>query len=326
MTPYRRQFLRLAAGVATLPLLSGRAWADAYPSRPVRIMVGFAAGGPNDILARLVAQWCSERLGQQFIVENRPGAGSNLATDAVVRAPPDGYTLLLVGSPNAINATLYEKLSFNFLRDIAPVASLTRGALVMVIHPSVPAKTIPEFIAYAKANPGKVSYGSGGVGGITHIAAELFKQEAGGLDLQHVPYRGVAPAITDLLGGQVQVVFVNLAPSIGYIGSGKLRALGITTAARSEALPDVPAIGEFVPGYEASSVFGIGAPKGTPTEIIETLNKVANAALVDSGFKTRLRGLDATGLGGSPADFGKLMSGETEKWAKVISVAKIRLE
>lgn len=326
MTPSRRQFLHLAAGLATPPLLSRQACADAYPSRPVRIMVGFAAGGPNDILARLVAQWCSERLGQQFIVENRPGAGSNIATDAVVHAPPDGYTLLLVGSPNAINATLYETLSFNFLRDIAPVASLTRGALVMVIHPSVPANTIPEFIAYAKANPGKLSYGSGGVGGITHIAAELFRQEAGGLDLQHVPYRGVAPAITDLLGGQVQVVFVNLAPSIGYIGSGKLRALGITTVARSEALPDVPAIGEFVPGYEASSVFGIGAPKDTPTEIIEMLNNEVNAALVDSGFKKRLRGLDATALGGSPADFGKLMAGETEKWAKVISAAKIRLE
>lgn len=326
MTPSRRQFLRLAAGLATPPLLSRQACADAYPSRPVRIIVGFAAGGPNDILARLVAHWCSERLGQQFIVENRPGAGSNIATDAVVHAPPDGYTLLLVGSPNAINATLYETLSFNFLRDIAPVASLTRGALVMVIHPSVPANTIPEFIAYAKANPGKLSYGSGGVGGITHIAAELFRQEAGGLDLQHVPYRGVAPAITDLLGGQVQVVFVNLAPSIGHIGSGKLRALGITTVARSEALPDVPAIGEFVPGYEASSVFGIGAPKDTPTEIIEMLNNEVNAALVDSGFKMRLRGLDATALGGSPADFGKLMAGETEKWAKVISAAKIRLE
>jgi len=289
-------------------------------------MVGFAAGGPNDILARLLGDWWSERLGQQFIVENRPGAGSNLATDAVVRAPPDGYTLLLVGSPNAINATLYENLDFNFLQDIAPVAGLTRGALVMVIHPSVPAHTIPEFIAYAKANPGKLSYGSGGVGGITHIAAELFKQAAGGLDLQHVPYRGVAPAITDLLGGQVQVVFVNLAPSIGYIASGKLRALGITTVTRSEALPDVPDIGEFVPGYEASSVFGIGAPKGTPGAIIDRLNEEANAALADAGFRMRLRGLDAMPLGGSPADFGKLMAAETEKWAKVISLAKIRPE
>ncbi|WP_410050492.1 Bug family tripartite tricarboxylate transporter substrate binding protein [Bradyrhizobium sp. Bra78] len=326
MTPSRRQFLHLAVGMAAPPLLSGLARADTYPSRPVRIMVGFAAGGPNDILARLVGQWCAERLGQQFIVENRPGAGSNIATDAVVRAAPDGYTLLLVGSPNAINATLYENLDFNFLRDIAPVASLTRGALVMVIHPSVPADTIPEFIAYAKANPGRLSYGSGGVGGITHIAAELFKQEAGGLDLQHVPYRGVAPAITDLLGGQVQVVFVNLAPSIGYIRSGKLRALGITTAARSEALPAVPAIGEIVPGYEASSVFGIGAPKDTPAEIIERLNNETNAALADPGFRMRLRSLDATTLGGSPGDFGKLMAGETEKWAKVISLAKIRPE
>ena len=289
-------------------------------------MVGFAAGGPNDILARLVGDWWSERLGQQFIVENRPGAGSNLATDAVVRASPDGYTLLLVGSPNAINATLYEKLDFNFLRDIAPVASLTRGALVMVVHPSVPAHTIPEFIAYARANPGRLSYGSGGVGGITHIAAELFKQEVGGLDLQHVPYRGVAPAITDLLGGQVQLVFVNLAPSIGHIRSGKLRALGITTAARSETLPDVPAIGEFVPGYEASSVFGIGAPKDTPAAIIDRLNGETNAALADPGFRMRLRSLDATALGGTPADFGRLMAGETEKWAKVISRAKIRPE
>ncbi len=324
MTPSRRQFLRLAAGLAPPALLPGPAWTETYPSRPVRIIVGFAAGGPNDILARLIGQWCSERLGQQFIVENRPGAGSNIATNAVVRAPPDGYTLLLVGSPNAINATLYEKLDFNFLRDIAPVAGLTRGALAMVVHPSVPANTIPEFIAYAKAHPGKLSYGSGGVGGITHIAAELFKQEAGGLDIQHVPYRGVAPAITDLLGGEVQIVFVNLAPSIGYIRSGKLRALGITTTARSEALSDVPAIGEFVPGYEASSVFGIGAPRDTPTEIIERLNKVANAALADSGFKMRLRNLDATELGGSAADFGKVMTAETEKWAKVISVANIR--
>jgi tripartite-type tricarboxylate transporter receptor subunit TctC len=312
--------------MAAPALLSGLARADAYPSRPVRIMVGFAAGGPNDILARLIAQWCSERFGQQFIVENRPGAGSNIATDAVVRASPDGYTLLLVGSPNAINATLYENLDFNFLRDIAPVAGLTRGALVMVIHPSVPAHTIPEFIAYAKANPGKLSYGSGGVGGITHIAAELFKQEAGGLDLQHVPYRGVAPAITDLLGGQVQVVFVNLAPSIGYIGSGKQRALGITTAVRSETLPNVPAIGEFVPGYEASSVFGIGAPRDTPTEIIDRLNSEANAALADTGFKMRLRSLDATGLNGSPSDFGRVMAAETEKWAKVMRLANIRLE
>ena len=326
MKPSRRRVLRLAAGAAALPVLATRGWADTFPSRPVRIVVGFAAGGPNDILARLIAQWFSERLGQQFIVENRPGAGSNIATEAVVRAPPDGSTLLLVGSPNAINATLYEHLDFNFSRDIAPVASLIRGALMMVMHPSVPVRSLPEFIAYVKANPGKLSYGSGGVGGITHIAAELFKQEAGGLDLQHVPYRGVAPAITDLLGGQVQVVFVNLAPSIGYIRSGKLRALAVTTATRSEALPDVPAIGEFVPGYEASSVFGLGMPKGTPAQIIDALNKETNAALADTTFKMRLASLDGTGVGGSPADFGKLMVEETEKWRRVIRLAKIRLE
>ena len=302
------------------------AWADTYPSRPVHVIVGFAAGGPNDILARLIGQWLSERLGQPFVVENRPGAGSNIATEAVVRAPADGYTLLLVGSPNAINTTLYEKLEFNFIRDIAPVAGLIRGALVMVVHPSVPARTLPEFISHVKANPGKLSYGSGGVGGITHIAAELFKQEAGGLDIQHVPYRGVAPALTDLLGGQVQVVFVNVAPSIGYIGSGKLRALAVTTAVRSEALPDVPAIGEFVPGYEASSLFGLGAPKGTPTDIIDRLNAEANAALADSRFKMRLASFDGMGLGGSPADFGKLIADETEKWGKVIRLANIKPE
>jgi tripartite-type tricarboxylate transporter receptor subunit TctC len=326
MIPSRRQLLHLAAGAAALPVLAGPAWAESFPSHPVRIVVGFAAGGPNDILARLIAQWFSEHLGQPFIVENRPGAGSNIATEAVVRAPPDGSTLLLVGSPNAINATLYEHLDFDFIRDIAPVASLMRGALVMVAHPSVPVTTLPEFIANAKANPGKLSYGSGGVGGITHIAAELFKQGAGGLDIQHVPYRGVAPAITDLLGGQVQVVFVNLAPSIGYVRSGKLRALAITTTTRSEALPDVPAISEFVPGYEASSVFGLGTPKGTPTAIIDTLNRATNAALADSTFKMRLATLDGIGIAGSPADFGKLMAEETEKWRKVIRLARIRLE
>jgi tripartite-type tricarboxylate transporter receptor subunit TctC len=320
----RRQFLHLAAGAAMLSALSRFAWAQTYPSRPVRIIVGFAAGGPNDILARLMGQWLSEQLGQQFVIENRPGAGSNIATEAVVRAPPDGYTLLLVGTPNAINATLYDKLNFNFIRDIAPVASVIRGALVMVVHPSVPAKTLPEFIAYAKAHPGKLSYGSGGVGGITHITPELFKQQAGGLDILHVPYRGVAPALTDLLGGQVQVLFINLAPSIEYIRAGKLRALAITTATRSEALPDIPTIGEFVPGYEASSVFGLGAPKNTPTEIIDKLNKEINAALADPKFKARLANLDGTVLGGSPADFGKLIADETEKWGKVVKFANIK--
>ncbi len=322
----RRQLLHIAAGAAAVPALSRFAWAQTYPSRPVRIIVGFAAGGPNDILARLIGQWLSERLGQPFVIENRPGAGSNIATEAVVRAPPDGYTLLLVGTPNAINATLYDNLNFNFIRDIAPVAGLIRGALVMVVHSSVPARTLPEFIDYAKANPGKLSYGSGGVGGITHIAAELFKQEAGGLDIQHVPYRGVAPALTDLLGGQVQVLFTNLTLLIGYIGTGKLRALAITTVARLEALPDIPTIGEFVPGYEASSVFGLGAPSNTPTEIIDKLNKEINAALADPKFKARLASLEGTVLGGSPADFGKLIADETEKWGKVIKYANIRLD
>ena len=291
----------------------------------MRIIVGFAAGGPNDILARLIGQWLSQRLGQPFVIENRPGAGSNIATEAVVRATPDGYTLLLVGTPNAINTTLYD-LNFNFIRDIAPISGLIRGALVMVVHPSVPANTLPGFIAYAKANPGKLSYGSGGVGGITHITAELFKQEAGGLDIVHVPYRGVAPALTDLLGGQVQVLFTNLALLIGYIGTGRLRALAITTATRSDALPNIPTVGEFVPGYEASSVFGLGAPRNAPAEIIDRLNKEINAALADPGFKARLTHLDGTALGGSAADFGKLIADETEKWRKVIRLANIKPE
>jgi tripartite-type tricarboxylate transporter receptor subunit TctC len=322
----RRRLLHLAAGLVVLPALSGFASAQTYPSRLVRIIVGFAAGGPNDILARLIGQWLSGRLGQPFVIENRPGAGSNIATEAVVRAVPDGYTLLLVGTPNAINATLYDSLNFNFIRDVAPIAGLIRGALVMVVHPSVPAKTLSEFIDYAKANPGKLSYGSGGVGGITHITTELFKQEAGGLDIVHVPYRGVAPALTDLLGAQVQVLFTNPALLIGYIGTGALRALAITTATRSDALPDIPTIGEFVPGYEASSVFGLGAPRNTPIEIIDKLNKEINAALADPEFKARLAHLDGTAHGGSPADFGKLIAAETEKWGKVIRLANIKPE
>jgi tripartite-type tricarboxylate transporter receptor subunit TctC len=318
----RRHFLRLALGASAVPAMSRFARGRSYPSRPVRIIVGFAAGGPNDILARLVGQWLSQRLGQPFVIENRPGAGSNIATEAIVHAPPDGYTLLLVGSPNAINATLYHNQSFSFIQDIAPIASLMRGALVMLVNPAVPAEDLPAFIAHVKANPGKLSYGSGGVGGITHVTAELFKQEAGGLDIQHVPYRGVAPALTDLLGGQVQVVFGNLAPSIEYIKAGKLRALAVTTATRSDALPDLPSIGEIVPGYEASSIFGLGAPRNTPAEIIDTLNKEINAALVDPKFKVQL--LDGTVLGGSPADFGKLLADETEKWAKVIRTANIK--
>ena len=321
----RRQFLHTASAFA-LPALSRNAWATSYPSRPVRILVGFAAGGPNDVVARLMGQWLSERLGQPFVVENRPGAGSNMATEAAVRAASDGYTLLLVGSPNAINATLYDKLDFNFMHDITPVASVMRGALVMVVHPSVPANTVPEFIAYAKANPGKLSYGSGGVGGITHLTSELFKLEAGGLDMQHVPYRGVTPALTDLLGGRVQVVFTNPAPLVGYLTTGKLRVLAITTATRSEALPDIPTIGEFVPGYEASSIFGLGAPRNTSSEVVDRLNGEINAALVDPEFKKRLASLDGMVLGGSPADFGKLIAKETEKWHKLIRLGNIKPE
>ena len=322
----RRYFLRLAAAACGLPAVSRMAWGQTYPSRPVRIIVGFAAGGPNDILARLIGQWLSQRLGQPFVVENRPGAGSNLATETVVRAPADGYSLLLVSTPNAINATLYDNLNFNFIRDIAPVASLFRGALVLLVHPSVPAKTLAEFIAYAKANPGQLSYGSGGVGGITHMTAELFKQEAGGLNILHVPYRGVAPALADLLAGRVQVVFVNPTPAIGHIRAGRLRALAITTATRSQALPDIPPIAEFVPGYEASSIFGLGVPKNTPAEIIDKLNKEINAALADPQFKTQLANLDGAVLGGSPADFRKLIAEETEKWHKVIRLADIKSE
>jgi tripartite-type tricarboxylate transporter receptor subunit TctC len=325
MTLLRRQFLHIAAGAVALPAVSRVARAETYPSQPVRVIVGFAAGGPNDILARLISQWLVKRLGHPFVIENRPGAGSNIATEAVVHAPPDGYTLLLVGSPNAINATLYDRLNFNFIRDIAPIASFMRGALVLVLHPSVPAKTLPEFIAYAKANPGKLSYGSGGVGGITHITAELFKMMAG-VEMVHVPYRGAAPALTDLLGGRVQALFANPAQSIPYTGAGRLRALAITTATRSEALPDIPTVGEFVPGYEAGSIFGFGAPKNTPAEIIDKLNKEINAALADPEIKARVADLDGTVLVGSPADFGKLIAEETEKWAKVIHAAHIKAE
>ena len=325
MTVLRRQFLHLAAGAVAFPAVSRVTWAETYPSQPVRVIVGFAAGGPNDILARLIGQWLAKRLGHPFVIENRPGAGSNIATEAVVHAPPDGYTLLLVGSPNAINASLYDRLNFNFIRDIAPVASFMRGALVLAIHPSVPAKTLPEFIVYAKANPGKLSYGSGGVGGITHITAELFKMMTG-VEMVHVPYRGVAPALTDLLGGQVQALFANPAQSIPYIGAGRLRALAITAATRSEALPDIPSVGEFIPGYEASSIFGFGAPKNTPAEVIDKLNKEINAGLADPEIKARVADLDGTVLVGAPADFGKLIADDTEKWGKVIRAANIKVE
>jgi tripartite-type tricarboxylate transporter receptor subunit TctC len=318
----RRQFLHLAASAAALPAVSRFAWAQTYPSRPVHIIVGFAPGGGNDIVARLMGQWLSERLGQQFVIENRPGAGTNIATDAVVRALPDGYTLLLVNASAAINATLYANLNFNFIRDIAPVASIAREPNVMVVNPSFSAKSVPEFIAYAKADPGKITMASSGNGSSTHVAGELFKMMTG-IDMVHVPYRGTGPAITDLLGGQVQVMFPPAASPIAFIRSGKLRALGVTTSTRSEALPDIPTIGDFVPGYEASAWYGVGAPKNTPAEIVEKLNKEINAGLADPKMKARLADLGGTVLLGSAADFGKLIADETEKWGKVVKFAGI---
>jgi tripartite-type tricarboxylate transporter receptor subunit TctC len=319
----RRQFLQLAAGAAALPVSSRVAWGQPYPAQPVRIVVGLAAGGSNDIIARLMGQWLSERLGQQFVIDNRPGAGGNIATEAVVRAPSDGYTLLLVGSANAINATLYDKLKFNFLRDIAPAASIARQPFVMLVHPSLPAKTVPEFIAYAKTNPGKITMASAGIGSAPHMAGELFKIMAR-LDMVHVPYRGAAPALTDLLGGQVQLYFAGVASSIEYIRAGRLRALAVTGATRSEVLPDIPVVGEFVPGYETSVWFGIGAPRNTPAEIIDKLNKEINAGLADPKVKARFADLGNTVLPGSAADFGKFIADETEKWGKVIRAANIK--
>ncbi|SRR6266851_3608849 len=319
----RRKFLHLAAGAAALPAVSRIARAQAYPTRPVRIVVGFPAGGVADIFARLIGQWLSERLGQPFIIENRPGASGNIGTEAVVRAAPDGYTLHLTGASDAINATIYEKLNFNFIRDIAPVASLVKVPLVMVVNPSVPAKSVPEFIAYAKANPGKINLASAGNGTSLHVAGELFKMMAG-INMLHVPYRGAAPAITDLIGGQVQVMFDVMPSSIEYVRAGKLRALAVTTALRSEALPEVPTVGDFVAGYEASTWFGVAAPRNTPTEMVDVLNREINAGLADPKMKARLADLGGTVLPGSPADFGKLIADETEKWAKVIKFAGIK--
>jgi tripartite-type tricarboxylate transporter receptor subunit TctC len=321
----RRKFLHVAAGAAAMPALSRFTWAQAYPSKPVRIVVGFAAGSTPDITARLIGQSLSNRFGQQFIIDNRPGAGTNIATVAVVRAPPDGYTLLWVTVSNAINATLYDKLNFNFIGDIAPVASISRDPLVMVVNPSVPAKTVPEFIAYAKANPGKINMASGGIGDALHVSGELFKMMAG-VNLVHVPYRGGAPALTELLGGQVQVMFAVMSSSIEYIRGGKLRALAVTTAARSVALPDVPTVGDFVPGYEASVWFGVGAPKNAPPDIIDKLNKEINAGLADPRMKARIVDLGSTVFASSPADFGKLIAADTEKWGKVVKVAGIKPE
>jgi tripartite-type tricarboxylate transporter receptor subunit TctC len=321
----RRNFLHLAAGAAALPAATRIARGQAYPTRPVRWIVGFAPGGGNDIVARLMGQWLSERLGQPFVIENRPGAGTNIATEVVVNAPPDGYTLLLATTANAFNASLFGKLNFNFIRDIAPVAGIIRVPLVMVVNPSVPAKTVPEFIAYAKANPGKLNMASPGNGTTPQVAGELFKLMAG-VNLVHVPYRGAAPALTDLLGGQVQVMFGTMPSSIDYIRDGKLRALAVTGATRSEQLPDIPTVGEFVPGYESSAFYGVGAPQNTPAEIIDKLNKQINAGLADPKIKARLASLGGTALAGSPADFAKLIADETEKWAKVIRSANIKPE
>jgi len=321
----RRNFLHLAAGAATLPSMSRFAWAQGYPTRPVRIVVGYAAGGPADIVARLIAQWLSERLGQPFLVENRTGAATNIATEAVVRAPADGYTLLFVHAANAFNTTLYDKLNFNFIRDIVPVASLIRSPSVLEVNPSVPAKTVPEFIAYAKANPGKLTMASSGIGTPSHVFGELFKFMTG-VNLVHVPYRGAGPALTDLLGGQVQVAFASMPSSIQYIRAGQLRALAVVTATRVDVLPDIPALGEFVSGYEASGWGGIGAPRNTSAEIIETLNKAINAALADPKMKARLVDLGFEPFANSPAEFGNYIVQYTEKWGKVIRTANIKAE
>jgi tripartite-type tricarboxylate transporter receptor subunit TctC len=293
------------------------ATAQSYPTRPVRFIIGYPPGGSADLTARLLGQWLSERLGQPFVIESRPGASTNIATEAVVRAPPDGYTLLLVAPANAINATLYEKLNFNFIRDIAPVAGIIRFPNVIVVNPSVPAKTVPEFIAYAKANPGRLNMASSGNGSTIHVSGELFKMMTG-VNMIHVPYRGGAPALTDMISGQVQVMFDNVPTSIEFIRAGKLRALAVTTATRSEVLPDLPTVADFVPGYEASAWYGVGVPKGTPDDIIDKLNKEINAILAEPKAKARLADLGASLLAGSPADFGKLVADETEKWGKVV--------
>jgi tripartite-type tricarboxylate transporter receptor subunit TctC len=323
--PHRRRFLHLATGAAALPAVSRFAWAQTYPAQPVRIIVGFGPGGVSDILARLIGQWLSERFDRPFIVDNRPGGGTNIATETVARAPADGYTLLWLTSSNAINATLYEKLNFDFIRDIAPVASIVLVPSVMAVNSQFPTKTVPEFIAYAKANPGKINMGAAGPGSSTHIFGELFKMMAG-VDLVPVQYRSSAPVLTDLMAGQVQVTFGPLGASIEYIKTGRLRALAVTEATRSETLPDVPTVGEFVPGYEASLWQGIGAPKSTPPEIIDRLNKEINAALADPRIKARLADLGSTPFAQSPGDFARLIASDTEKWGKVIRAANIKAE
>jgi len=321
----RRQFLHLAAGASALPILPHIARAQAYPTRPIRIIVAAAAAGPTDIVARLLAQWLSERVGQQFFVENRAGGGNNIGTEAVVRAAPDGYTLLLSNIVNAVNASLYEKLNYDFIRDTTPVAGLVRTPLVLEVHPSVPASTVPELIAYAKANPRRLNMASGGNGSSGHVSGELFKMLTG-IEMVHVPYRGVGIALTDLLGGQVQVMLDPIPSSIEHIRAGKLRPLAVTTSARWEGLPDIPTVAEYVPGFEASSWYGVSAPKNVPQEIIERLNKEINAALADPRMKARFADMSATPIPGSPFDYGKLVAAETEKWGRVVRTANIKAD
>ena len=321
--PRRRQFLHLAASAAALPAVSRMARAQAYPSRPVRMIVPFGSAGASDIVARVMGQWLSERLGQQFVIENRPGAGGNLGTEAVVRAPPDGYTLVMVGQPNAINATLYDKLSFSFISDVAPVAGVIRFPNVMNVTPSVPAKTVPEFISYAKANPGKINMASPGIGSSPHMIGELFKMMAG-VDIIHVPYRSVAAAMTDLISGQVHMMFATTAASVEYVKAGKLRALAVTSAMRAESLPDTPTVDESLRGFEGSSWYGVGAPSNTPLEIISMLNKEINLAFVDPKMRMRFADLGGTVIPGSPHDFGKLIADETQKWGKVVKLVGIK--
>jgi len=323
MNPLRRQFLQLAAGAVAAPSAARRAFADSYPSRPVRLISGFAPAGGNDIIARLIGQWLTERLGQTFVIENRPGAGTNIAAELVIKSRPNGYTLFVTNLSNAINATLYEKLNFDFMRDMLPVAGISQAPAVFAINSSVPARTVTEFIAHAKANPNRINMGSAGIGSTAHLAGELFKLMAG-VNLIYVPYRGNAPALTDLMAGQIEVLFPSLGSSIEYVKTGKLRALAVTGDTRSDALPDVPTVAETLPGYQAASFYGIGAPRNTPAEIVEVLNKAVNAGLVDPKLNARLADLGNVPLPGPPATFGKLIADETEKWGKVIRFAGIK--
>ena len=325
MNLLRRTFLHLLAGVAPLPAISRLACAQAYPSRPVRWIVGFTPAGGNDITARLIGQWLTDRLGQPFVIENRPGAGTNIAAEIVINSPPDGYTLFLTNFSNAVNAALYEKLSFDFMRDMAPVVGISRAPVILAVNPSVPAKTVPEFIAYAKANPDKLNMGSAGIGSAGHLAGELLQMMTG-IKLVHVPYRGNAPALTDLIAGQVQLVFPSSASSIEHVRTGNVRGLAVTGSTRLDALPDLPTVADSVPGYEASSLYGIGAPRNTPAEVIDRLNKEVNAALADPKLKARLADLGGTPFGGSSAEFGKLMADETEKWGKVVKFAGAKVD